>query len=245
MATQPEQASPAREDPDARVRRRRLLISEVLVTGLIAVAYSEPVGVVRDALQHEGVSIQGLALFVVYFLTVLRFFIGDILHLEEEELTDSRAQVKWFFDLCFIVPECVLLIFLGDLTSLHENETSNIGFFDLLAALLVLDMIWILLMAGLNRLNKSRPKGRFASFWGRENIPYGWALLNGVLLAVLYPLGFVFDHRFPTWKLWLLVAISVVAFVIDVFVLNYYLARKESDNVTVTPAFDTRDEPGH
>jgi hypothetical protein len=230
MPAQPEQRSPAtREDPDVRVRRRRLLISGVLVTGLIAVAYSEPVGVVREAVQTEGVSIQAFSLFIVYFLTVLRFFIGDILHLEEDELTGSHAQVKWFFDLCFIIPECVILIFLGELTSLQENATSRIGFFDLLATLLVVDVVWIMLMAGLNRLYKMRPDGSFSGLWARENIPYGWALLNGALLAVLYPLGFIFDDHFPVWKLWLLVGISVVAFVIDVFVLNYSLAEGSSD----------------
>jgi hypothetical protein len=203
------------------------LISGVLITGLIAVAYSEPVGPVRTAVAASGVSLQSLALLSVYFLTVLRFFIGDILHLEEDQLTDVRAQVKWFWDMSFIVLECLILIFLGDVTSLEENRSVNLGFFDLLMILFALDIVWITSMGMLNSLSSHRPGKRFSSLWKREVVPYGWALLNAVQLAILW-LGEFAARRTPsTGKLWLVVGMSVAAFVIDVFVLNYYLKIKK------------------
>jgi hypothetical protein len=220
------------EDPDAQVRRRRHLVSQVLVAGLIAVAYAEPVDVVHTALQKHGVSIQSLALFVVYFLTALRFFIGDILHLDEDELTardDAGAEVKWFYDLSFIVLECVTLIFLGNVTSLEENAASRVSFFDLFALLLVVDLIWISSIAILNLQSTRQPASRFWRLWRRSEVPYGWAGLNGGLLLIVWGLGFLSDGTPPAGKLWVLVGLSVIAFVIDVFVFNYYLAKRDSD----------------
>ena len=168
------------EDLDGRIRRRRHLVSQVLVAGLIAVAYAEPVGVVHTALQEDGVSIQSLALFIVYFLTTLRFFIGDILHLDEDELATSEdpgAEVKWFYDLAFIVLECVILIFLGSVASLEENAASRVSFFDLLALLLTVDVVWVLSMGILSRQSARRPASLFWSLWKRRDIPFG-ALLT-------------------------------------------------------------------
>lgn len=220
------------EDLDARVQRRRHLISQVLVAGLIAVAYAEPVDVVHEALQKHGVSIQSLALFVVYFLTALRFFIGDILHLDEDELTagqDAGAEVRWFYDLSFIVLECVTLIFLGSVASLGESAASRVSFFDFLALLLIADLVWISSMGLLDWQSRRQADSRFWRLWRRGQVPYGWAALNGILLLAVWALGFMSDLTPSAGKLWVLVGLTVVAFVIDVFVLNYYLARKDSD----------------
>ncbi len=224
----------APDDPEREARRRRLLISGVLVTGLIAVAYSEPVHPVRIAMKADGVSIFSLALFVVYFLTVFRFFIGDILHLEEDQLTDVRAQVKWFWDMSFIVLECIVLIFLGDVTSLEESKTAHLGFFDLLAILFVIDIAWILSMGALNFLSERRPAGRISSLWKREIVPWGWAILNTGQLALLLLDGYTTRGSISAGKLWLLVGVNLFAFAVDVFALNYYLKirkRKKGESL--------------
>src|SRR5690242_6785798 len=95
--------------PSEQARRRRTLISQVLVAGLIAVAYSEPVSPLTEAFDKSGLNIQTLAYVFVYIATVLRFFIGDILHLEKEDLVAPEAEVRWFWDMSFIVGECLVL----------------------------------------------------------------------------------------------------------------------------------------
>ena len=65
-----------------------------------------------------------------------------------------------------------------------------------------------------------------------RSAPYGWAGLNGGLLAVMWGLGFMGEHTPPIGKLWLLVFLSAIVFVVDVFVFNYYLNRRDSG---VTP----------
>lgn len=216
------------QKPELEARRRRLLISGVLITGLIAVAYSEPVGTVDKAINTEGVSIESLSLFAVYFLTVLWFFIGDILHLEEDQLTDVKAQVKWFWDMSFIVLECVILIFLGAVTSLEKNADARLGFFDLLVVLFSVDVTWITSMGVLNWLgNRPAAPDWFAGLWKRKVVPWGWAALNGAQLVVLLSDDYTANHRFSTGKLWLLVAMSCLAFVVDVFALNYYMKIKK------------------
>src|ERR1700678_2220365 len=133
---------PEIEDRRTRIHRRRHLISEVLVAALVAVAYEGPVGVVHSALRSEGLSIYSLGLFVVFFLTVLRFFIGDILHLDQDELSEPRddladkgAEARWFVDLGVIVVEFVILIFLGHLATLKESQRPPISFYDLFMVL--------------------------------------------------------------------------------------------------------------
>jgi len=227
--------APRHEDADTRIRRRRHLISQVLVAGLIAVAFAEPVSVVHTALQKNGVSIYSLALFIVYFLTALRFFVGDILHLDEDERTeDDRrgAEVKWFYDLSFIVFECVILIFLGNLTSIEQSAASRVDYFDLLGLLLAVDVFWILSMGALRSQSKRRPASRFWRLWCRREIPYGWAGLNAGLLVVVWALRFHSAHDITAGHLWVLVGVNVIVFIIDVFVLNYYMDREPTGAIS-------------
>ncbi len=185
-------------------------------------ALAEPVGAVHNALQ-SGPSIQSLALFAVFVLTVLRFMIGDILHLENDELTDDDGEAKWFWDGSFIVLECIVLILMGSVASVSQNAISRVGFFDLLVLLYALDVVWILSISLLHLLAGVGPLRRVMGPMRRESdaFPIGWAVLNGTLMIFLWLFGFLTDVKFSNCELWLLVAVNLIAFSVDVFVLNY------------------------
>lgn len=193
----------------------------------MSVALSEPVGAVQTALQ-KGVSVQSLGLFAVFVLTVLRFMIGDVLHLENDELTGSDGEAKWFWDASFIVLECIVLIMLGSVASVSENAASRVGFFDLLLVLYALDVAWIASISTFHMLGGIRAFPNPFSPLRRETdaFPIGWAILNGALMVFLWRSHFLTDVHFSDFKLWLLVAVNIIAFGIDVFILNYGMSSR-------------------
>jgi hypothetical protein len=229
---------------ETELRRRRTLISQVLVAGLVSVAYSVPIGTVQEAMKHT-VSIRTVGLFVVYAITVLRFFIGNVLHLESAELTRRGGERKWFFDLTFIVSEFIVLIFMGDVASLTRNGEQTLTFFDLLFGLCIVDMAWLGSMYGLDFLGKWTPReghepGRVRrlqiSLTGpfkrdRRQFYRGWFLMNAGMALGLWAFGFLghLTNQPPTWKLWVLLIATVVVSAFDVCVLNYNMAERKLD----------------
>lgn len=235
------------ETSETQLRRRRTLVSQVLVTGLISVAYSTPLSAVEAATKH-GVSIRSVALFIVYSLTVLRFFVGNVLHLESEELTRAGSERKWFWDLTFIVAECVVLIFLGDVTSLQRSSEYSLNFFYLLLGLYSLDVAWLLSVAGLHALAErsanlirdpgNRVQNVLKDFMREKQQFYrGWFWMNAGLAIGLWLFGFLKDNSaaLQTWKLWVLIAANVAVFVYDVYVLNYTMLEREFDRAATAP----------
>ena len=234
---------PETEDRRTRIHRRRHLISEVLVAALVAVAYEQPVSVVITAVHNDGgISTKSLALFVVFFLTVLRFFIGDILHLDEDELSEPRddladkgAEARWFFDLAWIVLEFMILIFLGHLVSLEESQHVSIGFFGLLIVLMAVDVSWICAMGIMSCLGNKYKTHPLWGLWRRTTkTPWGWAMLNASLGVAL--IWYVTATKISSAALLVLVGINVVVFFVDVVILNYYMGRRAMSE-------DTSDAP--
>ncbi len=229
---------PEIEDRRTRIHRRRHLISEVLVAALVAVAYEGPVGVVHAALRSEGISIYSLALFVVFFLTVLRFFIGDILHLDEDELSEPRddladkgAEARWFLDLGVIVAEFVILIFLGHLASLTESKHPPISFYDLFIVLMAVDVLWIFSMGVMSWLTTKYHRHMLWGLWARREVPWGWLFLNAAML-VLTSIWYAPGSHYSAKALLIFVGINIIAFVVDVVILNYYMGRCSMEGET-------------
>jgi len=209
------------EDADRPGRDRRHLISQFLVAGLVAVALAEPEDPVRHALNTDGISIYSLALPVVYLLTALRFFLGNILHLHEDERTENDgrgAECRWLLDFSFVLFECVILIFLGAVTSIYRNARSAADFFELLKLLLIVDVIWLMTVGALHKVGGP---------WRRERIPWTWAVLNLALLAaiVVLPLGFHYVDDATSARLWPLVVINLIVFGLDMRILAHHLDR--------------------
>jgi cytosine deaminase len=200
------------------------------VAGLIAVAYSEPVTPVTDAFDKHGVNIRTLAWVFVYVATVLRFFIGDILHLEKADLVAPEAEVRWFWDMSFIVSQCIVLIFAGAVTTIYASAESEVSFVDYLLVLYGLDVIWIVSVHASHKIGNA---GHFRGLFRHmvrdgEMPPIGWAIMNVILGLLMWKLGLVKGHALPSdLVLSTVVAANVVAFVGDVFLIAYGMRDRE------------------
>jgi hypothetical protein len=213
--------------------RHRRLVSQVLIAGLIAVAYSEPVNPVThvfDMRKGGGVNIQSLAWLAIYVLTVLRFFIGNIVHLENDDLGRADAIFRWFWDMCFVVLECVILIFAGSVTTLKTSATAHISFTDYLLILYGVDVTWLGSIQVMSWLGK---KNRIRFFHSMERhgdmAPFEWAVVNIILAVATVGLGLLgHPSHIPIWKLYVLVGANFVIFLWDVVKIAYGIREREA-----------------
>ncbi len=191
---------------------KRNLLSSIFVTLLIGLAYQEMVTPVRDSLRSAGFTFGTIALFAIFFLTSMRFFIGSQLHLLSEGLLKMKGEV-WFFDFVVIVLEMVVLVFLGGVASVEASRLARIDFAGLLAGLYALDVLWIA---------SQWAAGRLFPAWRRDFIPWAWAILNLVLVAILLVLPVVIPDLYSALGLTLLLLVNAAAFLIDVFLVDYF-----------------------
>jgi hypothetical protein len=216
--------SPQIRTPAEEARRRRTLISQVLVAGLIAVAYSEPVGAVTQAFDKHGVNVKTLAWLIVYVATVLRFFVGDILHLEKADLVAPEAELRWFWDISFIVMQCIVLIFAGAVTTIYASATAGVTFVDYLLVLYALDVIWIVSVRTFHAFGTmSRSPTMFRLMVRKDDMPpVWWAVINIALGFTMWRFGLVARHPHITnYQLEAVLAANALAFVADVFLIRY------------------------
>src|SRR4051794_33672070 len=85
-----------------RVIERRNIVSSIFVVALIAIAFHEMVIAVHNTLQTHGASWNLFYLTLVFFLTSLRFFMGNQLHLIDYRLLQMKGIV-WFYDFMVLV----------------------------------------------------------------------------------------------------------------------------------------------
>jgi hypothetical protein len=192
---------------------RRSLVATLLVTGLIAVAYQEAVTAAREAVLHDHrVTVGTGILFFVFFVTSMRFFIGNYLHMQGLAEADLPGPL-WLYDLIFITLQTVLLVFLGSASSVDVSSTLQIGFVALLISLYILDVLWIL---------SQWIVARFSRAWTRHSYPWPWLFLNGIQVALIWGLGaFAFGgDYYSVGMLWCLAVISAIAFIIDVILID-------------------------
>jgi hypothetical protein len=195
-----------------RQAERRNLVSSAFIGLLAALAVGEAVVPVRDSFRDAGLTLATSMLFLAFFFTLMRFFIGALLHLLGPELAAMSGRV-WFHDFMWITVETVVLVFLGGLTSLEASSRSSVGFVRLLLVLFAIDIAWVAAQWVLSRVFPSFRRG-----W----IPWKWAALNAVagaalLIPRLWSDGFYGDGLL----VWLGVT-SLAAFVVDVVLVDYY-----------------------
>jgi len=192
---------------------RRNLLSSFFITLLIGLAYAEMIPPVRDSIEASGFTFGTVVLFIVFFLTSMRFFIGNQLHLLSDVLVQLPGGV-WLYDLMVIICQSIAFIFLGGLCSIEAARGGRIGFVDVLAAIYAIDVIWIASQWGL---------GRIISRWKREFVPWAWAILNSALVMGLFLLRSLCDS-YSTQGLVVLLVLNVVGFALDVVLVDYYNA---------------------
>ena len=147
-----------------------------------------------------------LILPLIFFLTIFRFLVGNILHMRniEERIT---SPIIWSLDLVFVVFESMLFVLMAYFTF------DNCQYFcSLLLLLCIVDAVWILPMLG------QWKKGL------RFKPPLGWGILN-FFSALYLVLLLVYEIPFAPLTeegLSLTFVVFTIAFSIDVIYLDYY-----------------------
>lgn len=95
---------------------KRNLISSVFIATLFAIAFGEVIITVKESIYTSGLTLQTSILFLIFFLTCTRFFIGNQLHLLGTDLVKLPGKV-WFFDFLIIMIETIILVFIAGMCS--------------------------------------------------------------------------------------------------------------------------------
>ncbi len=197
---------------DRHRREQRNVITSLFVAVLIGLAFQEMVGPVRESLHASGITLSTFLLFLIFFLTSVRFFIGNQLHLISEALLEMKGIV-WFYDLFWIILQSMILIFLGGLSTVQANSDAQIGFVGLLMALCAVDVAWI---------GSQWVLGKGLDGWQRRRIPWAWAILNTLLIAGIVILLLCVDDVYSVVGLVWLGLLNVAAFAADILLVNHH-----------------------
>lgn len=190
----------------------RNLLSSFFVTLLIGLAFQEMIDVVKAGMQGGNLTLDILFLTLTFFFISMRFFVGNQLHLLSDALVHLPGSV-WFYDLMIIISQCVVLIFLGSLVSVDINQKTSITFIDFMVVLYMIDITWIISQWALGKVLKT---------WKRAVIPWAWAILNATLVLLTVILNLVIKDIFTVQGLGWLLILNLVAFVVDVVLVDYY-----------------------
>jgi len=201
-----------RQGKDTSLLEKRNIISSVFIAILIGLAYAEMFPPVRESVRTHGLTVGTVAMFFVFFLTSMRFFIGNQLHLLSEACVRMRGDM-WLYDFLIITYQTLILCFLGGLSSVDINYRVQIDFIDLLIFLYAVDIVWIV---------SQKLLGLFFKGWNREFIPWAWAILNGLLVVGIVVLRLLIDDIFSNQGLIWLGVLSLVAFILDIILIDHY-----------------------
>jgi len=200
------------EDAKKQQIEKRNLLSSFFVTLLIALAYQEMIVPVGESVRTSGMTLETFLLMTIFFVTTMRFFVGNQLHLLSESLVKMPGLV-WFYDLMVIIIQSVVLTFLGGVSSVEVNRQTSMDFIQLLIILYVIDVAWIISQW---ILGKILPK------WRRAFIPWAWAILNSILVICIVALGFFVDDKYSTFGIIILFVLNFIGFIVDVVLVDYY-----------------------
>lgn len=199
-------------DPKKQQIERRNFLSSIFVVILIGLAYQEMVAPVRESVRVSGITLGTVVLFTIFFLTSMRFFMGNQLHLMSDSLVKMKGVV-WFYDLMVIIFQTTIMVFLGGEASVEASRTAQIGFVELLIALYAVDVLWIISQWVLGKTVKG---------WRRSFIPWAWGILNSLLILSMILLSlFVNDIYSNTGLIWLGI-LNIIGFIVDVLLVDYY-----------------------
>ena len=198
-------------ETDSRIQRRNL-VSSVFVSLLLALAYEELFAPVKSYIKTNGLDISIVAMFLIFFLTSSRWFVGATLHLVSDELATKPGKV-WFLDFSVTVIVMLAFILLAGLSSPSEPALGPINFFNVLMFILVLDLGWIFVQSFMS----ARAPG-----WERDLIPWGWGAINLSQLIAIGVVSIVFRDLLSPTSLTILAGISIIAFIADIMLLDQY-----------------------
>ena len=188
---------------------RKSLVSYFWITTFSVFAAQYAADGLRKIIDIYGirVGIGHMAIPFVFYLTLIRFSIGNILHIRGLE-KKGLSPLIWLSDFSVIFLESIIFLLLG-----IYSWGNDLRFLRLLMILCFVDVVWILTMIP-TYLKKKRP----------EPLPWAWGLLNVVggiyLVATIYadlPVPFSSDIGYGVFVLWFF-----ASFIIDVILIDHY-----------------------
>jgi hypothetical protein len=188
---------------------RRQIISYPLITILNGFALKVGMESVHLIIVKHGFNIplETLILPLIFFITIFRFLLGNILHMREIEDYPKTPATIWFCDLVVVIIESMLFVLMAYF--IYDNSQH---FYPFLLTICLVDAIWIFSMF---------PQWKKGT---RPELPWAWGTLN--LLSGLYLIFLLFGNLpfEPLSREGFLATLGVftIAFVIDVFYLDYY-----------------------
>jgi hypothetical protein len=150
---------------------------------------------------------------------LVRFYIGNLLHLKSLEDTRQKSNIPWLFDFTIIIIQFSILYF----AAMCFKDLKIYLFFVLISVLLLIDCIWILSMYFL---------GKFWKSLERSSIPWKWFYINFVnfisLLLLFYFRLLVDSIPFASIKMMsLIISIFLISAIVDVVFADEHLLFPE------------------
>jgi hypothetical protein len=198
--------------PDKSRVEKRNLLSSFFITLLIGIAYQEMISGTSKSILESGITVNILLLILIFFLTSMRFFIGNQLHLLSDALLKLPGLV-WLFDLMIIIIQSIMLILLGSSIKVDTYSNYRIGFFELIVTLYVIDIFWIISQWLI---------GKLFFVWKRKTIPWAWAILNSSLVVILIILDLSMENIYSLKGLVFILIFSVLGFIADIVLIDNY-----------------------
>jgi hypothetical protein len=175
---------------------------------LIAIAFHEAGHHTSDALKRDGLTLETFVLPAIFFLTALRFFIGNQLYLLKQSFARQHSK-SWYYDVGIVTLQSSVLIFLGNVVTFEEGHRPKIGFVKALVFLYAVDVFWIVSKMCIGRAKRwAHCKPASESKW--------WVALNVGLVGFILLTGWIFGDVYSHEGLILIGIANAVAFVIDV-----------------------------
>ena len=196
---------------------KRKIISSFLLTVLIGHALKNMIDSVQGQILSDGLTVSNSFLAFSFFLVTIRFFIGNQLHLFKGSI--ESPGFLWLFDTIIIVIESIILILLSNVCLVEKNLGVYLGFKELLIILFAIDIFWVLTQNIMIWRGRKKEKT-----WKTISVPWGWAILNFTLCLLLLFGEFLLGDIYSVVGLYFLLVINLIAFVVDVILIDYYKA---------------------
>ncbi len=191
---------------------KRNLLASVFVTVMIGIAYQEMLPPVRESIRVNGFTIQTVILFAIFFMTSIRFFIGNQLQMVNDSLSKLPGLV-WLYDLIVVIFQCILFTFMAGVMTVDANRAAKINFFFFLIGIYAIDVLWIATQWLM---------GLFFRRWRRSFIPWAWAVLNLCLVIAMLWTSVVIKDPFSDTSMEIMFGINLIGFLVDVILVDVY-----------------------
>jgi len=197
---------------NALLIEKRNTVATVFITILMGMAYVEMFEPIRESVRHNGFTWPTILLALTFFFLSMRFFVGNQLHLMNQNVVSMRGDM-WLYDFLLITFETILLCFLGGLMSIEVNHSTKINFVQLMLFLYAVDVAWVLSLWVI---------GLVAKKWRRTYVPWAWAILNTFVFISIFLLYHFMPDIFSLLGLLLLFLINIFAFFLDIFLIDQH-----------------------